>query len=96
MPAMAIPPGVETRGGLARRERLLLDLPAALEKEEARIFAAAKRIEATGDRARAALYFELSRQAYDTQRQLRESGRGVGDEDLERAHRLFVRLRDLH
>lgn len=92
---MAIPPGVETRGGLARREKLLQDLPAALGKEEARIFAAAKRIESTGDRARADLLFEMSRQAYDMQRRLRDAGRGVGDEELERAHRLFVRLRDL-
>lgn len=91
---MATPAGSESKGGQARRERLLRDLPGALEREEKRVFAAAKRIEATGDKARAALLFDASRKAYQALEDVRraQSGGSGLDEALERANQMLTRI----
>lgn len=73
---------------------MLQDLPRALEVQEARIFAAAKRAEAAGDKARAVLLFDLSRQAYHARERIRAAahGRPGLDEALEQGNQLCTRL----
>ena len=91
---MVTPAGSDTKGGVARRERLLRDLPAALQKEEARIFAAAKRLDASGDRLKADLLFELSRKAFHALQEIERSRRSAEglDDALERGNQMLFRL----
>ena len=73
---------------------MLQDLPRALEVQEARVFAEAKRAEAAGDRSRAELLFDLSRQAFQARQRVlaAAAGRPGLDEALERANQLCTRL----
>lgn len=90
---MASPAGSRTRGGRERRSRLIEELPRALESQEARLFALAKRLEAAGDAPRAVALFELSRQAYEARRAILHPPAGSDlDEALERGNQLLLKM----
>jgi hypothetical protein len=88
------PAGNQTRGGKERLDRLRRDLPALLDKEEKRVFAAAKRAEAAGDRPKAELLFDASRKAFQASQDIQRGvlGQVDLDEALERANQTLMRL----
>jgi hypothetical protein len=86
--------GLRSKGAQLRRERLMRDLPRALQAEEARTFAAAKRQEAAGVPAEAQRLFGLSRTAFQAQEEIRraqERGQGL-DLALERGSQVLLRI----
>jgi hypothetical protein len=93
---VALPAGLGSKGANARRERLQARLPGELAREEARLFAAAKRFEAQGDAEKARHLFGLSREAYLAAQAIEAAREGgdepVLDEALEAGQRLLNRL----
>jgi hypothetical protein len=76
------------------RARMLRELPKALRAAEEQVFAAAKRAEKLGQRAKAENLFELSRQAFGAQEFIKaQEAKGVGlDDALEHARSLLIKI----
>jgi hypothetical protein len=94
IPSVALPAGTASKGGMARRDRLLRELPRALEREEARTFAEAKRMEAKGLKEAAERLFEASREAFRARLDIEAARAGKGDLEvaLEEGNRLMLRI----